>query len=179
MKKTFWSFFEIIETVAIAVVAVVVVRTFIVQPVKVEGPSMEPNFWNGDYLLVDELTYRFRSPERGEVMVFKYPGDHSTYYIKRVVGLPGERVIVDRGKVAVYGDGEWKTLEEPYANWPVPTAHVDVTLGTNEYFMMGDNRDESFDSRQWGPLGKSDIIGLVRFRLWPVDRAMAFNAPAY
>ena len=85
MRKALWSLFEIIETVAIAVVAVVLVRTFIVQPFVVSGASMEPTFYNGNYLLVDEMTYHFRSPERGEVIVFRYPGDISTFYIKRII----------------------------------------------------------------------------------------------
>ena len=88
MKKFLWSFFEVIETVIIAVVAVVLVRMFIVQPFVVSGASMEPSFYNGNYLLVDELTYRFREPERGEVIVFRYPGDEKSFYIKRIIGLP-------------------------------------------------------------------------------------------
>lgn len=179
MKRILWSFFEIIETVAIAVVAVFLVRTFVAQPFLVSGSSMEPNFYNGDYLLVDELSYRFREPVRGEVMVFKYPCDHQSYYIKRVIGLPGERVVIDSGKVAVYDKEQKKTLTEPYVSWQAPTDHLDIVLGQGEYFMMGDNRNFSFDSRRWGPLDKADIIGLVRFRLWPVDRAMAFSAPVY
>ena len=92
MKKILWSLFEVFETVTIAVVAVILVRYFVVQPFVVSGASMEPTFYNGNYLLIDELSYRFRSPERGEVVVFRYPGDQKSFYIKRIIGLPGERI---------------------------------------------------------------------------------------
>ncbi len=179
MKKILWSFFEIIETVAIAVVAVVLVRTFVVQPFVVSGASMEPTFYNGNYLLVDELAYRFRSPERGEVIVFRYPGDRRSFYIKRVIGLPGEHIVLDNGKVSVYNNGVKQVLDERYLFESMPSGSFDTTLGQNEYFVMGDNRNFSFDSRSWGPLSQTDIIGVVRIRLWPLNEVQAFAAPLY
>ncbi len=180
MKRILWSFLEVVQTVAIAVVAVFLVRTFVAQPFLVSGASMEPTFENGDYLLVDELAYRFREPARGEVIVFRYPGDERSFYIKRIIGLPGERVVVENGTVEIWnGDGE-AVLHEPYLS---PLARggdlFDVTLGEGEYFMMGDNRNFSFDSRSWGPLARGDIMGFVRFRLWPLSAAQAFAAPSY
>ncbi len=179
MRKLLWSFIEVVETIIIAVVAVFLVRSFVAQPFLVSGSSMEPNFQNGDYLLIDELSYRFRPPERGEVIVFRYPGDHKSFYIKRVIGLPGERVVVNNDQVAVYDSGAQKVLDEPYLDGNRTTGSTDTTLGPGQYFVMGDNRPFSSDSRSWGPVSTSDLVGLVRFRLWPVNRAMAFTAPAY
>lgn len=180
MKKVLWFFFEIFETVVVALVAVFLIRAFVAQPFLVSGASMEATFENKDYLLVDELTYRFREPERGEVIVFRYPGDNKSFYIKRIIGLPGERVVVDNQTVTIFtASGEEKTLQESYALAGKKTFHLDKILAMGEYFVMGDNRDFSFDSRSWGPLVKKNIIGLVRFRLWPLNEAMAFGAPAY
>ncbi len=184
MKKTLLSFLEVLETVAVAVAVVVLVRTFVAQPFLVRGSSMEPNFHNQDYLLVDELTYHLRKPERGEVIVFHDPFDQSIYYIKRIIGLPGEDVTVKDGQVTVSTTGsdgrrEEMMLSEPYIR-PSNLQHDGhVTLGPNQYFVAGDNRGFSFDSRSWGPLPGNDIVGLVRFRLWPLNQAMAITTPTY
>lgn len=180
MKKILWSIFEVIETVTIAVVAVFLVRTFVAQPFLVSGASMEPTFQDGNYVLIDELSYRLRAPDRGEVIVFKYPGDHRSYYIKRIIGLPGERVVIQDGAVTVYDATKTKKLlREPYIAATKSEEFTDMTLAPDQYFVMGDNRDFSFDSRKWGPLTRQDIVGFVRFRLWPVNEAMAFGAPKY
>lgn len=179
MKKILWSFFEVLETVAIAVVAVVVVRTFVVQPFVVSGASMEPTFSNGNYLLVDELTYRFRVPERGEVVVFRYPGDPSVFYIKRIIGLPGDRVTLAQNTITVYENGTKLALREKYLDGHPTLGAFDITVPQGEYFVMGDNRNFSYDSRSWGPLPQKDIIGVVRLRLWPINEASAFSAPSY
>lgn len=179
MKKILWSVAEMLETIAIAVAAVVLVRTFVAQPFLVSGSSMEPTFMNGDYLLVDELTYHLRAPERGEVIVFKYPENPSSYFIKRIIGLPGETVVIKNGMVSVIDQGKKIVLHEPYIDQPMTTSDFEETLGSNQYFVMGDNRNFSFDSRSWGPLPTDDIIGIVRLRLWPLATAMAFGAPSY
>ncbi len=179
MKKVLWSVFEVAETIVIAVVAVFVVRSFIAQPFLVSGSSMEPSFNNGNYLLVDELTYRLRNPERGEVVVFKYPNDPSTFFIKRVIGLPGETVKIKDDQVEIYKDGKTQVLSESYILQKTDVADFEKTLGPDEYFVMGDNRNFSFDSRSWGPLPKNDLVGVVRFRLWPFNEAMAFTPPSY
>ncbi len=184
MRKTVASFLEVLETVVIAVAGVVFIRAFVAQPFLVRGSSMEPTFHNQDYLLVDELSYRFRSPARGEVIVFHDPFDERTYYIKRVIGLPGEEVNIADGRVTVSttgADGTRTTLplDERYVR-PSSISHDGhVTLGPDEYFVVGDNRGFSFDSRSWGPLAASNIVGLVRFRLWPLSQAMAITAPLY
>lgn len=179
MRKILWSFLEIFETVIIAVAAVFLIRTFIAQPFLVSGSSMEPTFYNGNYLLVDELTYQFREPERGEVIVFRYPNEPSSYFIKRIIGLPGEKVVIENNVVKITAGDEIKVLNEPYVLGKVSTSHFEKTLGPHEYFVMGDNRNFSFDSRSWGPLQEANIIGITRLRLWPPTEVMAFSVPLY
>jgi len=182
MRKFFASFLEVLEVAVIAVVAVYIVRTFLVQPFLVSGSSMSPNFQNGDYVLVDELTYRLRPPERGEVVVFHDPVDFSTYFIKRVIGLPGERVVVKNNTVTVFNGTHPNglALNESYLPKGIDTSgSYDYTLSTSTYLMFGDNRPFSFDSRQWGTLPAKNIVGLVRVRLWPLNDLTAFAAPQY
>ena len=182
MKAFLYSFWEIFEVVAIAVVAVVAIRSFIVQPFLVSGASMEPNFSSGDYLLIDEVSYRFNQPERGNVIVFHYPGDESVYYIKRVIGLPGERLLISDGKIKIFNseNPDGFVLDEFYLPSGLKiSGNEEITLKDGQYFVMGDNRNYSFDSRSWGNLQKSEIVGLVRLRLWPFNKAMAIGQPAY
>ncbi len=179
MKSFFLSLWDTFKTVIIAVFVVFLIRSYVAQPFLVSGSSMQPTFHDGDYLLVDELSYRFRNPERGEVIVFKYPGDHRSYYIKRIIGLPGEKVEVKNGRVMIWNAKGEKVLNESYIADQHFTGSYETTLGDNQYFMMGDNRNYSYDSRMWGPLLRSDISGLVRFRLWPVNTAEAFSRPQY
>lgn len=179
MRKLLWSFFEIFETLLIAVVAVFLIRTFVAQPFLVSGSSMKQSFGNGDYLLIDELVYRFREPERGEVVVFKNDASEGSYFIKRIVGMPGEHITIDKDIVAVGLGNDLQVLDESYIINPRLTGNTDITLGDGEYFVMGDNRGFSLDSRSWGPLNEDDIVGLVRLRLWPFNKVMAIEAPTY
>lgn len=182
MRKLLVSFVEVVEVALVTVGTVFLVRTFLVQPFLVSGSSMVPNFQNGDYLLVDELTYRFRPPQRGEVAVFHYPNNETTYFIKRIIGLPGERVIIKDGEVEVYNNAnkDGLVLREPYLGDGTRTlGNDDVTLKPGEYFVLGDNRQYSFDSRNWGVLKQGEIVGLARLRLWPLNEARAFSAPQY
>ncbi|MFH1289983.1 MAG: signal peptidase I, partial [Nanoarchaeota archaeon] len=167
MKRLFQFVFEIAKVVLIALVIVVPLRVFVFQPFLVRGDSMEPNYHSGDYLIVDELSYRLRSPERGEVIVLKFPFDPSQRFIKRIVGLPGETVEVKDGKVVVYGktsEGrEAMVLDESeYIPLDLQTpGSVRVDLKEQEYFVLGDNRPFSSDSRKWGVLEKELIVGRV------------------
>jgi len=181
MRKIFWSFFEVFETFFIALLAVFLIRNFIAQPFLVSGSSMEPTFYHGNYLLVDELTYNFREPQRGEVIVFHYPKEPTSYFIKRVIGLPGEKVVLEGGKVIIENQQGVKKLEESYILRYQRDSkdRFEINLGPNQYFVLGDNRDFSYDSRSWGPLDKKYIVGVVRLRLWPLNQVMAFNAPVY
>ncbi|MCR4328143.1 MAG: signal peptidase I [Patescibacteria group bacterium] len=182
MRKFFVSLIEIFEIALIAVGSVFLVRTFLVQPFVVSGSSMIPNFENGDYLLVDELTYHFRSPERGEVVVFKYNDGSATYFIKRIIGLPGEQVSIKNNEINVMlpNEGGVVPISEPYLSSGVVTGgDAEYTLGSDEYFVMGDNRSFSFDSRSWGPLSADNLVGIARIRLWPLSQLTAFAAPQY
>src|SRR3989344_7405950 len=157
-------------TLALLIVVVVIpIRMFVMSPFVVDGASMHPTFENLDYLIVDELIYNFQKPERGDVIVFRYPGNPSIFYIKRVIGLPGETLSINHGVVTVTtAAGEVFSLPEPYIVNEDATYTKRVSLNPEEYFVMGDNRPNSSDSRVWGPLPKKDIIGRVDLRLLPI-----------
>lgn len=182
MRKFFGSLLEVAEVAVIAIVAVLLIRAFLVQPFLVSGDSMVPTFHNGDYLLVDELTYRLREPARGEVIVFRYPKDEKLFFIKRIIGLPGERVEIADGNIIIV-NGEHPqglTLDEPYLSASLQTSgNEDITLGDGQYFVLGDNRSFSLDSRSWGTVTKKEIMGLVRLRLLPLSALNTFAAPSY
>lgn len=182
MRRFIFGVFEVLEVALIAIGAVILIRNFLIQPFLVSGTSMAPNFHDGDYLLVDELVYRFREPVRGEVAVFRYPNseERRTFFIKRIIGLPGERVLVKNNTVTVFsGDNGVMLTEEYLASGLLTSGNSDVTLKESEFFVLGDNRSFSFDSRQWGPLPRSNMVGLVRLRLWPLGSIRAFAAPSY
>ena len=180
MKK-FLSFFgEIAKIVIIALIIVIPIRYLVFQPFFVKGQSMEPNFADGDYLIIDELSYRFTEPKRGEVIVFKYPNDPSQRYIKRIIGLPGERIEVNNGKVVVYNEEGVGVLEETgYLPYSLTPGTVNLTLGEEEYFVLGDNRAASSDSRRWGSLPEGEIIGKAFLRAWPLASFSLIELPEY
>ncbi len=178
MKSFFLAVWEVSEVVLVAVVTVFLIRNFLMQPFLVSGASMEPNFNSGNYLIVDEVTYRFRSPERGETIVFKYPNNPSVYYIKRIVGLPGEKVEIKSGSVYISNkeNPNGFLFEEDYLPPGLKTSgNALKELNNNEYFVLGDNRNYSYDSRSWGKLDKKFIIGIARLRLLPVNKVQAFS----
>lgn len=170
MRQRFLRFLEIFEILLVAVIAVGVVA-FIAQPFRVQGASMTPNFLSGDYVLVDKVSYHFRHLNRGEVIVFKNPQNESEYFIKRVIGLPGEEVIISGGEVYIGGE----LLKEKYLPAErISGGETDFILGSNEYFVMGDNRLQSRDSRIWGALTRDKVVGLVRARFWPPNELGVF-----
>lgn len=159
---------EIGTLIVLAVLIVVPIRVFVAQPFVVEGDSMFPTLKSADYLIIDQLTYRFSDVKRGDVVVFRYPNKPSVFYIKRIIGLPGETVSIERGITTITrADGTTLTLEEPYVVQEDATYDQTTTLGAEQYFVMGDNRPRSSDSRVWGPLPKDDIMGRAFFRLLP------------
>lgn len=146
---------------------------------------MEPNFYNDEYLIINEISYRFDGPKRGDIIVFRYPRNPQEYFIKRVIGLPGEKVLMKEGNVYIVNkeNPDGIKLEENYLAGDVKTYSMNegeaVILESDNYFVMGDNRNSSKDSRNFGPVNKSFIIGKVLLRGWPFDRAGLFQSPAY
>jgi signal peptidase I len=180
MKKFFLPLFEILKIVILALIIVLPIRYFIFQPFIVRGASMEPNFSEGDYLIVDQLSYRIREPERGEVVIFKYPDRPKARFIKRIVGLPGETIEIENGLIKISKNGKTEILEESYPKIADPRKReLKITLKENEYFVLGDNRIASFDSRVFGAISKKYIVGKVALRLWPIKKIEWFKAPSY
>jgi len=178
-------FWELIKVFLLAMAIIVPIRYFLVQPFFVRGASMEPNFLDGEYLVVDELSYRLREPRRGEVIVFQFPNNPSQFFIKRIVGLPGERVEIEGGRVVIVNDRYPTGVvldEAQYLPTGVRTGGItSVTLGEDEYFVLGDNRVASSDSRSWGLLDEGAIIGRAWIRAFPVDRfgVLEFSRPGF
>ena len=164
---------ETIKVVLISLAIILPIRYYLIQPFFVKGASMELNFKNGDYLLVDEISYRFRPAQRGEVIVFRYPYDTTQFFIKRIIGLPGETIEIRGNSVNIYNRDYPKglVLNEKYLSSFQKTLGDEVLkLKDDEYFVMGDNRLQSSDSRRWGPLEKKFITGRTLIRLWPLNR---------
>ncbi len=164
---------EIIRFSLVALLIVLPIRMFVAQPFIVSGASMETTFSTGEYLIVDQLTYRFEEPKRGDVIIFRYPKDTTKYFIKRVIGLPGDTVKIAGNVVTIsnpkHTDGV--TLDEKsYVAEMSPNTTLTEMLGINEYFVMGDNRNASSDSRMWGVLQRDKIIGRAFLRLYPFNQ---------
>lgn len=163
---------EIIEFAFIALLIVIPVRMFIAQPFIVSGASMEDTFHSGEYLIIDQVSYHLEDPQRGDVIVFRYPQDPSKFFIKRIIGIPGDVIDIQGDTVTLTTqDGETTVLNEPYIKTMAENTTVTETLGDREYFVMGDNRDASSDSRVWGVLQKEKIIGKAFVRLFPFTEA--------
>ncbi len=165
------SFFtELLKFALIALIIVVPVRLFVAKPFIVSGASMEPTFQTGQYLIIDELTYDFSAPTRGDVIIFKYPKDPTQYFIKRIIGLPGETLHIKGGRVSIIKvDGTKLQLPESYIKNIGNGGDIDVPIPDGQYFVMGDNRPDSSDSRYWGLLPKENIVGRAYLRLLPIQ----------
>jgi signal peptidase I len=153
---------EFLETAIIIGLIAFVIRFFLIQPFVVEGASMEPNFHNNDYLLIEKVTERLGEPERGDVIVFRYPNNPKINYIKRIIGVPGDKITIKDGvlKIAPAGSSEEKIVNESYIPSNLKTSgNLEITINKDEFFVLGDNRDNSSDSREWGILPKQNIIG--------------------
>lgn len=154
---------EIVQTVALSLAIFFFVYSFLVQPHRVKGESMVPNFSDGELLLTEKVTYRLYKPARGDVIVFKAPGARNIDFIKRIIALPGEKVRIEGGTIFINN----QKLEEPYETQQTQ-GNVDVALGDNQYFMLGDNRGSSSDSRVFGPVERSSIKGRALFVYFPI-----------
>lgn len=163
----------------LTIVVVIPIRVFVISPFIVEGESMHPTFEDLDYLIIDEIVYTFVAPARGDVVVFRYPGDPKIFYIKRVIGLPGETVAINRGVVTITtASGKTLSLIEPYIVNEDATYTKSMSLADGEYFVMGDNRPNSSDSRVWGVLPRDKIIGRADLRILPIKRSGFFPGKA-
>jgi signal peptidase I len=165
-------FTELLKFALIAIIIVIPIRLFVAKPFIVSGASMEPTFDTGQYLIVDELSYHLENPQRGDVVIFRYPRDPSQYFIKRIIGTPGETVHIKDGKVSVTTtSGETLTLDESFIVHQGNGGDMDKSLANDQYFVMGDNRPESSDSRIWGVLPRANIVGRAFLRLLPLSSA--------
>lgn len=189
--KTMGAFiWDLVKILIIALVIIVPFRMFIAEPFVVSGSSMLPNFHNNDYLIVDRISYKIGAPKRGDVIVLLYPKDTSQFFIKRIIGLPGETVCFRQGHVAISPvpitsaecqAGEGTVLNEAYLPDQTETlaANTVVTLGSGEYFVLGDNRTASSDSRVWGILPANDIVGRVWLKVYPFSDFGFIKTPSY
>src|SRR3989338_6524172 len=164
---------ETIKVVIISLAIILPIRYYLVQPFFVKGASMEPNFEDGDYLLVNEISYRFSEPTRGDVIIFRYPLDPSQFFIKRIIGLPSETVAIKNNVVTIYNKNkpEGFVLDESYLAPEQKTLGNSITkINDDEYLVLGDNRLQSSDSRRWGLVGRSLITGKAFLRPWPITK---------
>ncbi|OGM56928.1 signal peptidase I [Candidatus Woesebacteria bacterium RIFCSPHIGHO2_12_FULL_46_16] len=167
-------FLDILEVIVFAVAIFLFIYLLVLQPHKIKGASMDPNFFDGEYLLTDKVTYRFGEPKRGDVIVFKAPTGNGDEFIKRIIGLPGEKVSVKSGKMYI----NEKVLEEKYLDASLITSagyflqeDQSVSVPEGEYFVLGDNRPHSSDSRAWGFIAKKKITGRAWLIYWPLKSA--------
>lgn len=192
LKKLGRETLEFVQFIFTVLILFFVIRTFIGQPFIVDGSSMSPNFETGQFLIVDKLTYHIFEPQRGDVVVFRYTKNQkkvetsnpllsmitpNTYFIKRLIALPGEHITVANGKTFItHLDGTRSEYEEGYVVYKDGMKSSDMTLKDDEYFVMGDNRAESYDSRSWGPVKRSEIEGRAFVRMYPFNSFGLFPA---
>ncbi|MDP3710530.1 MAG: signal peptidase I [bacterium] len=173
-NKILLELWSVVKIFLVALAIVMPLRYYVAQPFIVRGSSMEPNFVNREYLVVDELTYRFREPQRDEAIVLRYPQNPNEYLIKRIIGLPGEEIEIASGEVKIknkeYPEG--LMLAQPYLEASKRPTYpgVKTRLGEDEFFVLGDNRPSSSDSRAWGVLPKKFIVGRAMFTVLPLSR---------
>jgi len=182
MKSALSTIYEIIKTVTFVLLAAFLIRYFLIQPFVVEGQSMEPNFHNQEYLIVEKVSYKIHEPERGNVIIFRAPSNPEYDYIKRIIALPGETVKIENNTIYING----VKVEENYLDTNETTLvgqdekmTLERTLGPNEYFVLGDNREHSSDSREFGLLEKSEIIGKVWVSVFPWSYFGFIPQPTY
>ncbi|MEO5928086.1 MAG: signal peptidase I [Patescibacteria group bacterium] len=181
-KMALGFIFELIQVAAVSLAIILPVRYFLIQPFYVKGASMEPNFFDHEYLIIDELSYRFKEPMRGDIVVFRYPNDPKQFFIKRVIGVPGETVEIAGGQVKIFNTEHpngFVLPEQEYLDQDFTATTRTVTLKSDEFFVMGDNRIASLDSRYFGPIKRTAIVGRVWLRGWPLDRWKIFEDPTY
>jgi len=180
VKMILYNFFNFLKTIALIVILAFIIRIFLIQPFIVEGQSMDPAFSDRDYLITEKVSYHFKDPVRGEVIIFHPPEDPNINYIKRVVGLPGDKIQIKDGGVYING----QRLIEPYLasneGTLVPNqTYSSLTLNSNQFYVLGDNRNHSRDSRELGPIPRENIVSHVWFRLYPFNKIRTFSSVNY
>lgn len=182
--KSLKDFFtELVKIVIISLAIVLPIRYLLIQPFYVKGASMEPTIYDHEYLIIDEISYRFKEPLRGEIVVFKYPQDKKQYFIKRIIALPGEKIVIREGKVIIFNQSSPEGFILDENDYLLPGTKTpgqeDRVLEEDEYYVLGDNRSSSLDSRRFGPLGREYIIGRTWLRGWPAERMGILSRPKY
>jgi signal peptidase I len=182
IKRAVAAFFDFLQGIVVILAVLVMIYLFIVSPQEINGASMEPNFHNGEYILTNKILYKFREPIRGDVVIFKSPRNKDVDYIKRIIGLPGDTVKLENNAFFVNG----QKIEESYLMPDVVIfggnylqEGVESIVPPGMYFVVGDNRPHSSDSREFGPIPKEDFIGAAFFRYWPFDRMGSLPHPTY
>ena len=182
LKRFFGFVGELLHVVVISLAIILPIRYFLIQPFYVKGASMEPNFYDHEYLIIDEISYRLREPQRGDIVVFRYPDDPSQFFIKRIVALPGERIVISGGGLCILDQDHPEGFlldESDYIGSTFTSGDKDLTLADGEYYLMGDNRAASMDSRTFGAVPRQLMIGKVMLRGWPPDRMTIFSGVTY
>jgi len=171
-KESIW---ELLRFAIIAVAIIVPIRMFIAQPFVVSGSSMFPTFEDKQYLIIDEISYKLNKPKRDDVVVFKYPNDTTKFFIKRIIGLPNETIDIKGNEITIINEEhpEGFKLEQQFVK-NISDNNLHRKLTENEYFVMGDNRSGSFDSRSWGPVPKKLLVGRAFLRLLPINKINLF-----
>jgi len=182
IKRAIAAIFDFLQGIVVVLAILVMVYLFIMSPQEINGASMEPNFHNGEFILTNKIMYKFREPIRGDVVIFKSPMNKEIDYIKRVIGLPGDMVSLHDNAFWVNG----QKVNEPYlaadtsifgGSYLHEGQSIVVPPGT--YFVSGDNRPHSSDSREFGPIAKEDFIGVAIFRYFPFSQMGAIKRPTY
>ncbi len=182
VKKAVAAIFDFLQSIVVVLAIMVMIYLFVMSPQEISGASMEPNFHNGEYILTNKIEYKLTNPKRGDVVIFKSPLNKDIDYIKRIIALPGETVMLKDSALWVNGT----KVAEPYL---APDAYifggsylregVEVTVPEGQYFVVGDNRPHSSDSREFGPIAKEDFIGKALVRYWPFDQMGLVENPSY
>jgi signal peptidase I len=179
---------DFLETIALAFIIFVLIDTFVMQPHIVKGNSMLPDFHTKERIFTESVSYRFYPPKRGDVVVFKYPYAPENEYIKRIVGLPGEEIRLNDGEVTIFNsqNPQGLLIKEPYLKNGTKTLgkkfladNTTYKIPNDTYFVLGDNREESSDSREWGTVPKNNLVGRVFIRYWPPSALSAINGVSY
>lgn len=185
VKSGLGFLWEVTKTVVISVIIIVLIRQYLFKPFYVKGASMEPTFRDDEYLIINEIDYHLHQPQRGDIIVLRYPNDPKQYFIKRIIGLPGETILIQNGGVWIVNDQHpngFQLVESAYLAADVQTAGAErIPLSADQFFVLGDNRSASLDSRSsiLGPIPRSSIVGRTWFRVWPFSRLSAFSTPQY